>query len=247
MQRLITLFLAVAMVCSLSVFASAKQLVVATDTNFKPFSYKDSTGTYVGFDVELWDAVAKEMDLDYKLQPMDFNGIIPGLQSGNVDVAVAGMSVKADREEVIDFCFPYYKAGLVILVPANNTDVKGIEDLEGKVVATKLATSSVDYLRSNANLKELKQFPNISDAFMELQAGGCDAVFFDLPPLQDFANNAGKGQVKVVGPLYMGHYYAMAVPQGSPHREAIDRGILRLMENGTYDTIYRKWFGEDPR
>jgi len=247
MQRIATLFLTVFMLCALSGFAAADKLVVATDTNFKPFSYKDSSGKYVGFDVEFWDAVAREMDLEYTLQPMDFNGIIPGLQSGNVDVAVAGMSVKANREEVIDFCFPYYKAGLVILVPENNTDIKDISDLEGKIVATKLATSSVDYLQSNAKLKELKQFPNISDAFMELQAGGCDAVFFDLPPLQDFANNAGQGQVKVVGPLYMGHYYAMAVPQGSEVREAVNRGILRLFENGTYDKIYRKWFGEDPR
>lgn len=227
--------------------ALAGPIVVATDTNFKPFSFKDKTGTYVGFDVDFWDAIAKELKLDYNLQPMDFNGIIPGLQSGNIDVAVAGMSVKSKREEVIDFAFPYYKAGLVIMVRADNNTIQSMEDFEGKVIATKLATSSVDFLKSNAKYKELKQFPNISDAFMELMTGGTDVVFFDLPPLADYANTVGKGKVKIVGPLYMGHFYGIAFPNGSPLRDKVSVAILRLMENGTYDQIYRKWFGADPK
>lgn len=249
MKRLITLLVAAALLAGLAVSALAadKKIVVATDTNFKPFSFKNSDGVYVGFDVEFWDAIAKKAGLDYDLQPMDFNGIIPGLQSGNIDVAVAGMSVKSAREEVIDFAFPYYKAGLVMLVKADNNDIKDLNDLNGKIVATKLATSSVDFLKANIEAKEVKQFPNISDAFMELMAGGCDAVFFDLPPLLDYANNAGKGNVKVVGPLYMGHYYGIATPAGSPLRDTISVAILQLMEDGTYATIYKKWFGEDPR
>lgn len=248
MKRIISVCVCLAMVLTvLTGLAMAKKVVVATDTNFKPFSFKDKTGTYVGFDVEFWDAIAKELNLDYELQPMDFNGIIPGLQTGNIDVAVAGMSVKSKREEVIDFAFPYYKAGLVIMVRADNTDINSIEDFKGKIVATKLATSSVDFLKSNAQPKELKQFPNISDAFMELAAGGTDVVFFDLPPLADYANTVGKGQVKIVGPLYMGHFYGIGFPQGSPLRDKVSVAILRLMENGTYDKIYKKWFGSEPK
>ena len=63
---------------------AADKLIVATDTNFKPFSFKNAQGVYTGFDVEFWEAIAKEMKIDYKLQPMDFNGIIPGLQSGQI-------------------------------------------------------------------------------------------------------------------------------------------------------------------
>jgi len=229
---------------------AADNYIVATDTNFKPFSFKNSDGVYTGFDVEFWDAIAKEMNLEYTLQPMDFNGIIPGLQSGNIDVAVAGMSVKSKREEVIDFTFPYYKAGLVIMVRSDNTDIMSMEDFPGKVIATKQGTSTVDFLKEQGmtdKLKELKKFPNISDAFLELQAGGCDAVFFDLPPLADFANNAGKGKVMLREPLYMGHYYAIATPAGSKLRDTISIGIIRLMENGEYAKIYRKWFGSDPK
>lgn len=239
-----------AVTCLTTISYAKDKYVVATDTNFKPFSFKNAEGVYTGFDVEFWDAIAKEMKIDYTLQPMDFNGIIPGLQSGNIDAAVAGMSVKSKREEVIDFAFPYYKAGLVIMVRADNKDIMSIEDFAGKVVATKQGTSTVDFLKQEGwtpKLKELKKFPNISDAFMELQAGGCDAVLFDLPPLADFANNAGKGKVVLREPLYMGHYYAIATPAGSALRDQISIGVIRLMENGEYNKIYRKWFGTDPK
>jgi glutamine transport system substrate-binding protein len=252
MKRIAILLAVVAlgMCCLAGVSLAKDKVIVATDTNFKPFSFKNSEGVYTGFDVEFWAAIAKEMNIEYTLQPMDFNGIIPGLQSGNVDVAVAGMSVKSKREEVIDFAFPYYKAGLVIMVKADNQDIMSIEDFPGKIVATKQGTSTVDFLNSGgwtSKLKELKKFPNISDAFMELAAGGCDAVFFDLPPLADYANNTGKGKVVLRDPLYMGHYYGIATPAGSALRDDISIGILRLMENGTYADIYQKWFFSAPK
>jgi glutamine transport system substrate-binding protein len=248
MKKITVLLMVAVLTLGLSGQAFAKDLVVATDTNFKPFSYKNSEGVYVGFDIDMWEAIAENAGLEYKLQPMDFNGIIPGLQTGNIDVAVAGMSVKAEREEVIDFSLPYYKAGLVILVREGNDEIKTMEDFEGKVVATKLGTSSVDFLKENApNMKDLKQFPNISDAFMELVAGGADAVFFDLPPLADYASNAGKGKVKVVGPLYMGHWYGIAFPAGSEVRDKVNVALLELMESGKYAEIYKKWFGSEPR
>lgn len=247
-STLTTLVLAVTYMTGVAL--SNEKYIVATDTNFKPFSFKNAEGVYTGFDVDFWDAIAREMEIDYTLQPMDFNGIIPGLQGGSIDVAVAGMSVKSKREEVIDFAFPYYKAGLVIMVRADNKDIMSLEDFPGKIVATKQGTSTVDFLKEQGvtpKLKELKKFPNVSDAFLELEARGCDAVFFDMPPLADYSNNAGKGRVVLRDPLYMGHYYGIATPSGSPLRDKISIGILRLMENGKYAEIHRKWFFTDPK
>ena len=77
MRRIAIILAAVAIVmCCMAGTGMAKdKYIVATDTNFKPFSFKNAQGVYTGFDVEFWDAIAKEMKLDYKLQPMDFNGI----------------------------------------------------------------------------------------------------------------------------------------------------------------------------
>lgn len=71
--------------------------MVATDTAFVPFEFKQGD-KYVGFDVDLWDAIAKELKLDYTLKPMDFSGIIPALQTKNIDLALAGITITDERK-----------------------------------------------------------------------------------------------------------------------------------------------------
>lgn len=246
MKRITLMLLAGLMLCCFVGTVQAKKLVVACDTAFMPFEYKDTkTGKYVGFDIDLWDAVAKDLKLDYELQPMAFNGIVPALQTGNVDVGIAGMTIKSKRMEVIDFAYPYYQSGLRLLVRADNNDIKTVEDLKNKVVATKIGTSSVDYVKPYTN-KPIRKFQDQDAAFMELVSGGADAVIFDKPVVEYYAGTAGKGAVKVVGPVYAGQYYGIGFPAGSALRKQVSISILRLMESGEYNKIYKKWFGVDP-
>lgn len=147
--------------------AQGKELVVATDTAFVPFEFKQGS-TYTGFDIDLWAAIAKELNLKYKLQPMDFNGIIPGLQTKNIDVALAGITIRDDRKKVIDFSDPYYESGLAILVSDKNNDIKAAKDLSGKTVAVKTGTATVDFLKAQVPEAKLKLFPNIDNAYLEL-------------------------------------------------------------------------------
>lgn len=248
MKKLLTLLVCLT---ALAVFASsalAKEIIVAHDTNFMPFEFKDpNTGKYTGFDIELWQAIAKKLGLDCKMQPMDFNGIIPALQSGNVDAAIAGITIKSGRAKVVDFAYPYYNAGLMILVKEDNKDIKNIDDLNGKVVATKLGTTSEDFVKKHAKAKDVKLFPNIDQAYMELATGGADAVIFDSPVVQYYASTAGKGRAKVVGPLYVGQSYGIAFPKGSDLRSKVTVALLEMMENGEYAKLYKKWFGTEPR
>ncbi len=245
MKKLLTVLMVAVTVCLGAGNAFADKLIVACDTAFKPFEFKQD-GKYVGFDIDLWDAVAGDIGLDYKLQPMAFNGIIPALQTGNVDVGIAGMTIKSQRMEVVDFSYPYYRSGLLLLVRADNDDIKGVEDLAGKIVATKIGTSSVDFIKAYAH-KKVSLFQDQDAAFMELRTGGADAVIFDSPVVQNYANTAGKGAVKVVGPLYQGQYYGIAFPLGSKLRKKVNISLLKLMENGEYAKLYRKWFGTDPK
>jgi len=243
LRRMVVLAMVVLMTGGM---AQAAETVVGVDANFMPFEFKVD-GKLTGFDVELFEAIAKEIGLDFKWQTMDFNGIIPGLQSKSIDAAIAGITIKSEREEVVDFSHPYYDSGLIILVAADNNDIKVLEDLKGKRVATKLATTSEDYLKKNVDTKELKLLPNTDNLFMELMSGGVDAVFFDSPPLLYFAQNQGKGKVKTVGPLYQGQPYGIAFPEGSPLREKVNVALLKFMEDGTYDKLYEKWFGTSPK
>ena len=112
MKRLAALLMGLVLMTVLVVPASAKDLVVAHDTNFMPFEFKGPDGKFTGFDIELWETIAKKLGLGYTFQPMDFNGIIPGLQTGNVDVGIAGMTITPERAKVVLFSDGYYTSGL---------------------------------------------------------------------------------------------------------------------------------------
>ncbi|NHC62622.1 glutamine ABC transporter substrate-binding protein GlnH [Paenalcaligenes suwonensis] len=247
MKHKIKAWLAVAALMALPMGAQAqgKELIMATDTAFVPFEFKQD-GKYTGFDIDLWDAVAKQAGLQYKLQPMDFNGIIPGLQTRNVDVALAGITIRDDRKEVIDFSDPYYESGLAILVREDTDGIQNAADLDGKQVAVKIGTATVDYLNREVPGAKLKLFPNIDNAFLELATGRVDAVVHDTPNVQYYAQTGGKGHVKVTGAVKSGDYYGIAFPKGSELVPVVNEALAAIKANGTYDVIYEKWFGKQP-
>lgn len=246
MKRIIALLVFGCMLFATAALAADKPLVVAHDTNFKPLEFRDTSGNYVGFDIDLWAAIAKKAGLTYTFQPMNFNGIVPGLQTGQLDAGIAGMSITPERMKVIDFSEPYYNSGLQILVREDNTSIAKIDDLAGKIISTKLGTSSENFAKAFGKAKEVKLYPNNDAMFMELITGGADAVIFDLPIVQDFANTVGKGKVKPVGPVYEGQPYGIGFPKGSPLVEKVNNALKALKDDGTYEALYVKWFGEKP-
>ncbi|WP_075180813.1 glutamine ABC transporter substrate-binding protein GlnH [Pantoea sp. 1.19] len=238
---------ALALAFAVSSTAAEKQLIVATDTAFVPFEFKQGD-KYVGFDIDLWDAIAKELKLDYTLKPMDFSGIIPALQTKNVDLALAGITITDERKKAIEFSDGYYKSGLLVMVRNNNNDIKSAADLNGKVVAVKSGTGSVDYAKANIKAKDLRQFPNIDNAYLELATNRADAVLHDTPNILYFIKTAGQGRFKAVGDSLEAQQYGIAFPKGSDAlREKVNGALKTLRENGTYNALYKKWFGTEPK
>lgn len=233
----------------MAVFAGpvqAKKLTVAVDTAFVPFEFRDpDTGKYVGFDIDLWDAIASKIGVEYTLQPMDFSGIVPALQTGSVDAALAGITITAEREKVVDFSHPYYDSGLTIMVMADNDEINGPEDIEGRSIAVRTGTTSANYA-PRLNPSRIVQFPNIEAAYMEVRAGRVDAAMHDTPNVLYYINTAGDGQVKSVGPRMQAQSYGIGFPFGSKLRNDVNVAFLELVESGEYAEIYRKWFGQDP-
>lgn len=225
--------------------AQADPLIVATDTAFVPFEFKQD-GEYVGFDIDMWDAIAERMGVDYELRPMDFNGIIPALQTGNVDVAIAGMTIKSKREEVIDFSYPYYDSGLLMMVRSDDDSVHGPADLADKVIAVKQGTASADFA-DTLGAKEVRKFPNIDNAYLELRTGRVDVAMHDTPNVLYYIKTAGNGDVKAAGSRMDAQSYGIGFPQGSEWRDKVNVALLSIIEDGTYADIYRKWFGSDPK
>lgn len=119
--------------------------------------------------------------------------------------------------------------------------VGSINDLHGKSVGTTAGSTASAYLESH-DLRH-RGYDNLETLLAAFEDGKLDAVVFDAPILAYYANNEGQEIAKIVGPVFLRENYGIILPQGSPLAEPINQSLLRLRENGTYETIYRKWFG----
>jgi glutamine transport system substrate-binding protein len=217
---------------------------VATDNGFVPFEFVDpATGELVGFDIDLIHAIAEEADLNLRINTMDFDGLIVGIRTGRHDLGIAGITITEDRREKIDFSDPYYDAGLILAVQADNQSISSEADLPGKRVGTRSGSTSERYLQEHHPEASAVSFPGIVEAYMDLEAGRLDAVFYDAPNVLYYVSQDRNTHFKTVGGILQGEQYGIAFPKGSPLVEPVNQALRVLRENGTYDRIYDKWFG----
>lgn len=219
---------------------------VATDNGYVPFEYIDEeSGELVGFDIDLITALAEEAGIEIKFETLEFDGIVAGISSGRFDIAIAGMTITEERKESIDFTQPYYEAGLILAVLDGNEEIKSIDDVDGKVVATRTGSTSEKYLNEETDAV-VEAFPQIIEGYQNVLAGRADAVLYDLPNVLFYSEKEADGRLVTVGEKLTGEDYGIAFPKGSELRDVIDEALTTLKENGTYDDIYEKWFGERP-
>lgn len=222
----------------------AKDLLVAVDTAFVPFEFRQGE-EYVGFDIDIWAAIAEELGVTYKLQPMDFNGILPAIQTRNVDVALAGITITEERQKAIDFSDGYYDSGFLLMVPTDS-DITSVDDLGGKSLALRMGTSAAQYSEEHFKDTDLRLFPNIDNAYLELQTGRVDAAMHDTPNVLYYIKTAGQGRVKAVGEQLMAHEYGIAFPKGSDLVPQVNEALSKIKADGRYNEIYKKWFDSEP-
>lgn len=228
--------------------AQTSTVKVVTDPSFVPFEMMDAdTGEMIGFDMDIINEVAERAGFEVDLTTMEFNGIIPAVQTGSQEIAIAGVTITEERAEIVDFSDPYYDSGLRIMVRADNDSVETIEDLEGMSIATKIGSTSYDYLQETlGDNADITPYPGTSDMYMALLGRNVDAAFYDAPNVSYFAQTRGEGRTKVVGPLYEGQQYGIVFHKGSQWVEPVNEALAEMREDGTYDEIYEKWFGESP-
>lgn len=316
---------------------------------FPPLVIKQGDA-FSGFSIELWDSIAAEIGADYRLiEVASVGDQLAAVQDGDADVAVAGITITEQREEDVDFTYPYFDSGLQIMVKEENTspiinalnavlapemlqflavsillvlliahavwwferrknphfprsygrgitqalwwsavtalgyddqplrsvlgrllsllwmfaaifiiasltaslsaaatvrqlqsDIRGLSDLPGRRVATVAGTSSASYLQSHGIA--YTGAATFDDAVALLLDGRADAVVYDSPVLRDYIKTSSRGDLGLVGGIFAPERYGIALPTGSPYRETINRAILKLQEDGTYQRLYDRWF-----
>ncbi|MCL6631479.1 MAG: basic amino acid ABC transporter substrate-binding protein [Alicyclobacillus herbarius] len=220
-----------------------QSIVIASNATYPPFEYAEN-GKIVGFDIDMIKEIAQAEHLKVQIKSVSFDGIIPALQAGSVDAAVAGMTIKKDRLQNVNFSNAYYRSGVSILTK-KNSPIHSLQDLKGHVVATETGTSSVDVLKK-AGITNIKQFSVTQDAYNALESGGADAVVFDNPSNVLFAKS--HNDVHIVGGLLTGEYYGIAVTKKNPELlKELNDGLKKIQQNGEYEKLFDKYFNGDKR
>lgn len=225
--------------------SGAKVLKVGSSVDFAPFEFQDEgQKEYQGFDMDLIRAIGKEMGYDVEIQNLGFDGLIPALQGKNIDAIISGMSINDERKQNVLFSDPYYRSGLTMVVRDNETAIKSFQDLKGKKVAVQIGTTSADEVKKIDGV-EIKELNTPADCFMELKAGGVDAVVNDRPVNDYYITKNNAQGVKALEEKLTAEDYGIAIGKDNKElQQKVNDALKKLKENGEYDKIFAKWFGE---
>lgn len=226
-----------------------KELIVGTEPAFAPFEFqKENSKEFIGFDMDLIRAISKQMGYEKcTIQGMGFDALIPALDAKNIDVAIAGMTITDDRAKKVNFSKPYYKSGLAIVVNKDNNTINDIADLKGKRIAVQIGTTGAMEAEKIEGAK-ITSFNTNGEACLELKNKAVDAVIGDLPVEAYFLQQGGKDFAKIVGKTLSSEDYGIAVAKSNTAlAKDVDKALDTLKQNGEYDKLYKKWFGELPK
>ena len=224
-----------------------KVIKVGTEPTFAPFEFQEKgSKEFTGFDMDLARAIGKKLGKKVEIQNMGFDALIPALNSGNIDVAAAGMSITDERKKAVTFSDPYYTSGLVVVVTKDNDRVKSIKDLEGKKIAVQIGTTGADKAGKVPGAK-VTSFNTNAEVFLELENKGVDAVIIDKPVAQYYLIKEGKDKDKIVGDTMDAESYGFAFKKDSKLAAYFNKALAELKKDGEYDKIYTKWFGKDAK
>lgn len=214
---------------------------------YKPFNYEDLDGDETGFEVELGEALAKEMGLKPKpVFTQDFGALIEEVNSDRLDAIMGSMAITEDRAESVDFSDPYYRSGGVIYVHDDTDDIESAEDLKGKNVGVVASSTYEDVVLEYIEEDELSTYQSDNVALDDLDAGTdrLDAVVTDkfVGMLQIDENDL---DIHPVGDRLFDEEIAAAVKKDDDEMlDEINRALEAIIDDGTYDEISEKWFDE---
>lgn len=225
--------------------APEKVLRVATEPTFAPFEFQEEGSDKLsGFDMDLIRAIGAKMGYKVEIANMGFDALIPALNTGNIDVAIAGMSITDERKQAVGMSDPYYTSGLIVMVQKDNNDIKSIEDLKGKRIAAQIGTTGAAKAHSVEGAV-VTEFNTNTESAMELTNGGVDAVINDSPVIGYYLAQGGSEVAKTVGDVMEAEQYGIAVKKDNTKLlEDINKALAELKKDGKYDKIYKTWFGE---
>lgn len=234
------------------------KLTVGSDIPYPPFEYNDDSGKLVGFDVELVEAIAAKLGIEAVFVNAGFDTIFTSLAGGQFDIVASSVTAYApegtsafdtvqERREIVAFSDPYYPARQSLTVDTKaSPDIKTTEDLpEGVRVGVQRGTTGQSWAKDNiGDQVELVTFPKAPQMFEALEGGALVGVVNDLSVA--FESIAERPDLEVVEQIDTGEEYGIAVQKDNEALlDAINDALAELKEDGTYATLFKKYFPKE--
>ncbi|WP_225829102.1 transporter substrate-binding domain-containing protein [Streptomyces naphthomycinicus] len=225
--------------------AKAGQLTTCTHLPYPPFQ-SEVDGKVQGFDVSLIDLVAKDLGVKQQILDTPFENFKTGafLNSGECDLAAAGMTITPERKKNVDFSDPYFEATQAVLVD-KSSGINSLADVKakGKKLGAQAQTTGEDYVKGKGY--DPISFESSDAVLNGLRTGQVQAVVIDYPVVQGWLKDkANADKFKVVDNLKTGEQYGFTVKKGNKALlDAIDKALKNAKADGTYKKIYEQWIG----
>ena len=246
--------IALAAAAALSLVASASmaadKLVIGTDSTYPPFESVDASGKFIGFDIDIGNALCAEMKVECSFVSNDFDGIIPALQAKKFDMILSSLSITPERQKLVDFTDRVYNTPPAVAVAKDST-IKTLADLKGKAVGAQGSTTHANYVAKHMADSELKLYPTSDEFKLDMENGRIDAVVDDVVVLTEWVKGKDGDCCKILQTLPIdkainGDGTGIAVRKGDDAlREKLNKAIAAIRADGTYKKIQDKYFDFD--
>lgn len=217
---------------------------------YPPFASPDASGNWVGWEVEIINAVCAAAEMNCVITPVAWDGIIPSLTSGQIDAIMASMSITEERMKTIDFSDKYYNTPTVIATAKGAGIAPTAEGLAGKIIGVQVATVHEAYVNKHfaGTAAEIKVYQTQDEANQDLAAGRIDATQADSIALDAFIASEAGACCEIAGavaddPEVLGLGVGVGLRQGEEELKAkFNAGIAAIRADGTYDKITAGYF-----
>lgn len=217
---------------------------------YPPYNFLNDKKEIDGFDADIAKEVAKRLGVKVEFAAQDFSGLIPSLQASKIDAIISQVTITDERKKQIDFTQPYITNEVKIIVGQNNNTITKLEDFKGKNIGVGLGTNDETYLRTEVLPKvgkfNIKTYDDVITSLQDLNAGRIDATINNLYALKPIVDKNGF-KIKAVGEALKADQAGIAIRKNNPEfLAALDKALTDMKSDSTYDTIFKKWFGEAP-
>ena len=225
---------------------TAKPLIIGMELNYRPFEMTDATGTPSGVGVDMARALCAYLHRPIDIENMPFEGLIPALKTGRIDLIISSMTATDERRKSIDFSDPYLNTGLSILAKKNGP-INGIADIDkpGVTVVVKIGTTSATYAQEHFKQATVLAFEQDSACALEVVQGKADAFIYDQMSIYQYAKKHPDTTRGLLEP-FQKESWAIGIAKGNVELEKqVNAFLADFKARKGFDALGDKYLKED--